>query len=528
MLLDHALACRGRYVLACVLALSAFSANAADLPLRLDLPEGHVVPAWTKPDEQSRGSLGRAMRDSQKGVLLVGHPDVGLGTAWVLSRQHRLLVTNAHVADMMHLAKGKMFAILNTTAQSFDVKRVWYHPGLRRFPKGEAAVVVHSTKPTDGDVFPRSPDLAVLELSAEGPELPVELTMATPGELQVDELFGQSAALLGFPGHDTNSWPEKGSKALATFVDGVISRVTDFQLSPDSPDNERQFLQYTMATFPGFSGSPVVLANGHVIATHNMSRTVASQPGATKTIPHGIRVDCLWELLAHHGLDAKVPLPVNKSTLNIARWLQDSPEEINFRKAVVLVNQAANLVYQKQDFEPAAAKCKEAIALAPNYSRAYLIRAHASINYWFKYRRQLSMDQAKEQLSLAATNAREYVRVSSSDVSGYLLMASVLNNMGSLTKQHDYNRDALNLIDKVLSIDGLSNYDRADAHSKRGVALDNLDRDDEALREHNEAIRLAPKEPVYYENRAEFWHYKKRPELEKEDYATAKKLREGK
>lgn len=509
------------------LLFSAILAHAEDPPKAPGASEQGLVPLWTKPDAQSRDSLGRIIRESQKGIMLVGHPEAGQGTAWVLSRKHRLLVTNAHVADIMHEAGGQMFAILNTTAQIYDVKRAWYHPGLRRYPKGEAAVVVHSMRPQDGEVFPRGPDVAVLELSDEGPDLPVELTMATPGELQVDELFAQSTALLGYPGHDTGGWPKLGGKALATFVDGVISRITDFQLSPDAPDNERQFVQYTMSTFAGFSGSPVVLTNGHVIATHNMARTVEGQSGAAKTIPHGIRVDCLWELLAHHGLDAKVPLPVDKSTLDIGRWLKDDPDELNFRKAVVLVDEAAHLIYQKQDFAAGAAKCKEANALAPNYARAYLVRAHASINYWFKYRRQLSFDQAKEQLALAAKNAEEYVRVSSSDVKGYLLMASILNNMGSLTDDDDYNREALKLVDKVLSVEGLSDFDKADAFSKRGIALDNLDRDDEALRNHNEAIRLAPKEPVFYENRADFWHYQQRYDLEQRDYATAKTLRES-
>src|SRR5207253_1677651 len=156
---------------------------------------------------------------------------------------------------------------------------------------------VRSPDPREGNVDPMSPDVAVLQLGADGPELPYEMTMATPEELKT--LFAQPAAILGFPGHDT-SWPALGEKALATYHEGVISRLTDFRFSTSAPEPEQQFLQYTMATWGGFSGSPVYLPNGHVVALHNMARYVPGRGGEVKSIPHGVRVDCLWELLVHH------------------------------------------------------------------------------------------------------------------------------------------------------------------------------------------------------------------------------------
>src|SRR5262245_50832126 len=63
-------------------------------------PETGSLPSWSKPSQQAREELGAFVRASQKGIFLVGHPKHGRGTAWVVSKKHRLLVTNAHVADI--------------------------------------------------------------------------------------------------------------------------------------------------------------------------------------------------------------------------------------------------------------------------------------------------------------------------------------------------------------------------------------------------------------------------------------------
>ena len=48
-----------------------------------------------------------------------------------------------------------------------------------------------------------------------------------------------------------------------------------------------------------------------------------------------------------------------------------------------------------------------------------------------------------------------------------------------------------------------------------------------ALRDHNEAVRIDPKNSQWYENRADFWHYQGRSDLEAQDYATARQLKSG-
>jgi len=163
-------------------------------------------------------------------------------------------------------------------------------------------------------------------------------------------LFAQEAALVGYPGTDTKSWPGLGEKVAATFHDGVISRITDFRQSPSAPPGELQFVQYTMATWGGFSGSPVFLPNGRVAAVHNMATSVKSKSGEIRAIPHGIRVDSLWELLVYHKLDDKIALKIDPGQVLLDRWLKpdEKGEKIrqDYAQAVALAAEGSRLVFR--------------------------------------------------------------------------------------------------------------------------------------------------------------------------------------
>jgi hypothetical protein len=162
--------------------------------------------------------------------MLVGHPRFGRGTAWVISKKHRLIVTNAHVADILHESGGNMFALTNGSAELHKVERAWYHPGVRR--QVSSGVVIKSGNPAEGPVNSNCPDVAIMQLGA-GPELPEELTMAGPSSFA--ELWAQPAAIMGYPGHDTQSWPQIGEMAEASFHDGHIQRITDFRNNVNAP-----------------------------------------------------------------------------------------------------------------------------------------------------------------------------------------------------------------------------------------------------------------------------------------------------
>lgn len=483
------------------------------------------LPAWEGPSQQARADLGNFVRRAQQAIMLVGHPKHGQGSAWVVSKEHRLLATNAHVADILHAAGGSMMAIVNGTATVYRVERAWYHPGVRRQVGGQGTVI-KSADPGDGPVDPNCPDLAVLQLAPGGEELPAELKMA--GSSQFDDLFAQPAAILGFPGHDTTQWPQIGETAAATYHDGVISRLTDFRNQVGVPLPERQFVQYTMSTWSGFSGSPVFLPSGEVVAVHNSASYQKGAGGDVKAIPHGVRIDCLWELIAHHALDDKITLPVEKSSLNIARWLADDPEDQNVRKAIQLVQEASDLIYKQEKFAEGVTKCKEAAALAPGYPETYNVRFDGYLNYWFKYRRQVDSDTAFKQLEYAEMDAMKYANLNPTDPWAYINIALVYNNGGQFFDYDPLNQKAYDIITKLLESDNLTNSVRASALSNRAIALDNLDLDDAALRDHNEAVRLNPKSATLLETRADFWRYQGRNDLEAQDYAAARRIREGK
>ena len=271
--------------------------------------------------QEVRADFAQTLRDIRQGVFLVGSPEVGTGTAWVISRKHRLLATNAHVADFFTRSQPeKMLAMMNGSDQTYVVERVWYHPGVSRYATKDENFSVRSANPKFGEVDPAGPDVAVLQLADDGPDLPVEMKLAGPKV--VFDLQALPTAMLGYPGHDTAGWPKPGRSAQATFHTGVVSRVSDYHFDGGVKPELAQMLQYTMETFNGFSGSPVFLAGGEVIGLHNSIRPIDK----TRMVAHGVRIDALWELLVHHKLDEMVPVPLEKDKLLVQRWLEAGPE----------------------------------------------------------------------------------------------------------------------------------------------------------------------------------------------------------
>src|SRR5262245_28405038 len=96
-----------------------------------------ALPFWTKPNADDIRTLGERAQAMERGIFVIGYSK-NHGTGWVISKKHRLLVTNAHVADIMVEAGGKMFAIPSGTSQVYRVQRIWYHPGVRRIFQGDS------------------------------------------------------------------------------------------------------------------------------------------------------------------------------------------------------------------------------------------------------------------------------------------------------------------------------------------------------------------------------------------------------
>jgi len=518
-------------MLACILTPGLRADEAANAAKLLgQTREQGALPLFAKPPVDSRTALGQAARRMERAVFLVGHPDTGTGTAWAISKKHRLLVTNAHVADMFHMTNGKMLAIPSGTSQIHIVERVWYHPGVRRYLKGNQTLSIRSIDPGEGEVDPSSPDLAVLELDPEGPELEVEFPIAEPDEW--NELFGQPTAMYGFPGHDTASWPKLGGKAAATFHDGMISRVTDFDLNVDAPAGELQFLQYTMSTWPGFSGSPVFLPSGRVAAVNNMARIVRTGPKEgemRQSIPYGVRIDCVLELIVHHKLEEKVPFAIDKSKLSIERWLaRDERSEkarADFARAEALVQEARKLVFVTNDFAAGETKANQAIELAPNLASAYYVKGMALMRFQVYNHDRLSTEASFELLESSRRLFLHAGQLNPAELYYARAVCAVLNNFGRVTGDTMHNEKALNVLNQLLTADNLTPSLRALILNSRGVAFNHLGDNQAALRDHNEAVRLYPI-PSILDDRASFHEVTGNSALARADRARAQMLRQ--
>jgi V8-like Glu-specific endopeptidase/tetratricopeptide (TPR) repeat protein len=485
------------------------------------------LPVWTKPDGDTRQDLGKAARAVERGVFIAGSTETTHGTAWVISKKHRLLITNAHVADLLHEGKGEMFAIPNGTSQVYKVEKVWYHPGVRRYLKGNQSLSVRSMDPKEGDIDPCSPDLAVLKLSSDGPDPEVEFPLATPEEIA--SLFAQPAALFGFPGYDTADWPKLGQKVAATYRDGVVSRITDFEMGATAPVAEKQYLQYTIPTWGGFSGSPVFLPNGHVAAVHNMGRTEKTKAGVVQSFAHGVRADCVLEMLVHHGLEEMVPFKIDKAKVLAERWVKpDARTEkarADFAGAIALADEADYLVFIKQEYVNGIKKCDEVLKLDPNNALAYSIRGCAYGNFRIVNSGKLSDKQELELAIQAYEDVRKAAKLDPTNIRYVLQVCSAINNIGYVTEDKAHHRQALEIADKVLTADGLSNVNKARAMKERAVAYDNLGELETAWRIHNEAVKLAPDDQFVLWTRADFLRARGFGDHGQADLAKAKEIR---
>lgn len=485
-----------------------------------DDPAAGALPA--SPSSEQRQDLGTTAREMAGGVFLLGG-EAGRGSAWVISKKHRLLVTNAHVADIRHASAGKMVAVQNGTDKFYNVEKVWYHPGVRRYLKGHR-LSIRSSDPEEGEIDSHAPDLAILQLGSDGPDLQTEFIPAGLDEL--GKIFAQPVAIMGFPGHDTHGLPRQGESAAATFHSGVVSRITDFQFNNGTPAAEHQFVQYTMSTWGGFSGSPVFLPSGRVVCVHNSS-DFDRRGDEVRSIPHGIRVDCVLEMLVHHKLDDLVSFEFDKSALSIKRWIEPDARTEKARadlaRAAEIVEQA-DAIYEQSNYMEAAKKCEEALELLPTYAPAYTCRAKifyvawVESNDWPTERAMIVLNQALSD----ATRANQLTP----SVEIMLQMCRVRNAMTWETDDTSHSDKVVLVLTPLLENEkALDTLARASTFQVRANSYNQIGQNDKALADYNESVRLDPQNPGRYEARGRFLESMKRAGEASADFLYADKLR---
>ena len=313
--------------LACIACLATLAVAGGELDTIYTVPPaGQAALSW--PD---------CARRCEPSVMLVGNPGQFTATAFVISSKHRLLATNAHVADKFY-ELGSMSARANGTTKTYTVNQVWLHPGVVR--KHDHSLEIRCQDPSHGEVVGGCPDVAVLHL-ADGPELPGEFTLATPEEL--NELFARPVAMLGYPASDRQAWPAAGENPQASFREGIVNGLTSLKACGSHDSREPQLVQHGISSWFGASGAPIFLPNGHVVAIHT-GIGMTRREGLTRELPLGIRIDCLWELMAYYNLTDKLPIPVSEASLNLARYRQVDDYETRCHTAMALVDQCDRLM----------------------------------------------------------------------------------------------------------------------------------------------------------------------------------------
>ncbi len=168
---------------------------------------------------------------------------VETGTAFCV-REDGLLATNAHVVRMLE-NRPKRKIVQNGTGRIFEIERMIGHPDFN-------------------DVF--SPDVGLIEIKTEDAEIPA-LPLADEAALSSLRI-GTQLVTLGFPGELTPAYVSKDENAIATFKDGWIGRLTNYELEPPCP-GDPVIIQHSASLSGGTSGSPMFTAKGTVVALNN-------------------------------------------------------------------------------------------------------------------------------------------------------------------------------------------------------------------------------------------------------------------
>ena len=472
------------------------------------------VPLWTEAPADEVRDLSAIVQEMRPSIFLVGTPDGGHGTAFVISQENRLLATNAHVADIMNETGGEMLAISNGTTKIYEVEEAYYHPGVRRIVGG---MVVRDSDSQQGDVYPHSPDVAILRIKA-GEELPPELKLARPDDLS--RLLAKPIGMMGFPGHDT-SWPELGRKPEATFRQGVICRATDFANSVDVPADELQFIQHSMASWPGFSGSPIFLSNGDVVAIHNSGRSL-ERDGSRTSMAFGIRVDCLWEALKQHDLLGEVAVKVDPDAVDVKRFAEVDPalEALNEVRRLISL---ARIDLMRKNPLAAAERCTEVIEALPNYAEAYDVRCIA-YNFHVNHEVNARNGEAKKYYEMALADASKAAELDPSSADHYLDVAVSMINLKSIEApagSYAYSEDSIKIAEKIIAMDGVRSRDRAYAYRLKAFASA---WEAKSLGDIENAIKTDPWIPQNYTSLATYWILQRNPEKQKAAQLEAERL----
>ena len=428
-----------------------------------------------------------------------------LGTAFLVSKRHRLLATAAHVISRADVDGEKLVVTPAGTTSTYRVRRSWYHPGAKRL--FDPGLIVDSLDPRDGPLADHSYDVALLQLDDEGPELPAEVRLAAGPFLDGPQV--RQVGRFGFPGflnpRDRPVDPPPVGRLALGWTRPPAAPAAEF----DDPQALGASL-LDMGGAPGESGSPIFRQDGAVVGVHNAAYKHDGGEG------RAVRVECLRELIAYHGLEALVgglPGPPPAQFPPPARL--DRP---TLRRAIVLCYRAQAL-FEAGRFAASAGLFGESIELAPTYSLAYAGRGRAR-HRGIRERSWTATDEEKlRSLELAL---QDWATVCSPESDRFDAWASWIQigvELAHLNNDYEIYDHVVIYADDMLAVGNsrfvevISDADRAIVYHGRALAREHLHQRGGALADLDEAIRLSPLVRSFYLSRASHHEDDGRPDL---------------
>lgn len=208
-------------------------------------------------------------------------------SGFIIARDPPLVATVAHMAIKMEKPED-VIVRANETGMEARVKAVHVHKGYKK-------------DRTSKD--PYGPDVAILELEGESPDLGSALSLAPPNTDA--DLRGLEIVLLGFPFYST-LLNERESPA-AVFRRGSVQRMLDDDAAHTTimPLTKRPMFQHDLSCLPGESGAPIVsVLSGAVVGVQNGDRKWKKTSTGEMLASYSVAVhaDKLWEVAEQANL----------------------------------------------------------------------------------------------------------------------------------------------------------------------------------------------------------------------------------
>jgi hypothetical protein len=466
------------------------------------------------PSREQLAQITKTARRIVPSLFRVGRPGGSGGTAFLISREHRLLATAGHIADYFYSGEGRMLAIPDGTATPYRIERVYFHPGYVR--ELDMGLWARSDDPEDGPIdHLRGPDIAVLCLAEGGPDLPDDLILASVEELRA--LDGHALGMFGYPAELTDGWPTERRPAWAILASGLLqSSVEDKPFGLSFPRPQRFWVSSNLKS--GASGGLVFLDNGHVAGI--ISGATWNGYGTWST--RCTRVDSLLELLQHYRLGGDELDPV-VSKVQLGDWKNDLrlPQ---LREAVRKIGEA-NEHRRNGEYQIAGRLCNEVIAAFPEYGNAYLERGWGYSDYLDAEWNRLTPEERIRYAEWACNDSERCTNIFPEPGLFYLVHAQNHLQYGRATSDQEYFRSvAANMNVAINNWSRYKYYQPAFAHHIRARAHHYLGNADAAGSDFAEAIRLDPEETRWLLGRAKFYEERGKPDLAAKDRRKAEEL----